>query len=482
MKSSWVFKIRAASERLEIDLYDDIGKDESLFGMGGGISAADVLNQLKTAPKAKEVLVRINSAGGIVTDGLAIYNLLRHGTANVTCRVDGLAGSIASVIAMAGTLEMAEHSFLMIHNPWGIVKGASSELRTAADRMDQMRDEMLSIYCAKSGKSREFIGTLMDEETWLTGTEALAYGLCDRLISDSNVKLAAHFDLSAFTRTPRDVESLIAASATAAVGDSVVAVSQPPESPGAPVADASTEELTITETPAAKAADSGANTMDEQVYKDQIAALEATVAELKAALETEKSARAAAESEAIEAKAKFPKKGEDDEDEDDEEEMAKAAVVAACVTMTGCKDLKKLAGAVLGHADKLTTKHASQTVAQRVTALIQSGQLRPDRKAMALKLTHDGLDGYLEMTGGAKFGPVGTEHEPNDSDPAVVAARAAAKPPAFDPDTVVLDAAERAVVKQMGANDPGLAERMLTEKRAQAKAEYAKKFGGSAAA
>lgn len=480
MKSSWVFKIRAASERLEIDLYDDIGKDESLFGMGGGISASDVLKQLKTAPKAKDVLVRINSAGGIVTDGLAIYNLLRHGTANVTCRVDGLAGSIASVIAMAGTLEMAEHSFLMIHNPWGVVKGASNELRTAADRMDQMRDEMLSIYCAKSGKSREFIGTLMDEETWLTGTQALAYGLCDRLIPENNVKLAAHFDLSAFTRTPRDVESLIAASANATAP--AVAAPQPTESPGAPVADATTEEVTVTETPAAKTAASGAPTMDEQVYKDQIAALEATVAELKAALETEKSARAAAETEAVEAKAKFPKKGSDDEDEDDEEEMAKAAVISACVTMTGCKDVKKLAGAVLGHADKLTTKHASQTVAQRVTALIASGQLRPDRKAMALKLTHDGLDGYLEMTGGAKFGPVGTEHEPDDSAEHVVAARATAKPPGFDPDTIVLDAAERAVVKQMGANDPGLAERMLTEKRAQAKAEYAKKFGGSAAA
>src|SRR3989304_4901088 len=205
MKSTWAFKARAESaDQLALDIYDTIGADP-LFG--GGLSAKSVLGFLSENPKAKNLLVRINAAGGIVTEGLAIYNLLKQSKAAVTCRVDALAGSISSIIALGGgTLEMAEHSYLMIHNPYGWIEGGSSELRHQADVLDSMRSEMVAIYCAKSGKSPDFIGALMDEETWLTGTQALAYGLCDRLIPDSNAKLVAHFDLSQFRNTPRSLD------------------------------------------------------------------------------------------------------------------------------------------------------------------------------------------------------------------------------------------------------------------------------------
>ncbi len=488
MKSSWAFKARKESdEQLCLDIYDTIGSDP-LFG--GGLSAKSVLDFFSSPEhaKAKSTLVRINSAGGIVTEGLAIYNILKQSKTSVTTRVDALAGSISSIIAMAGgTLEMAEHSYLMIHNPYGWIEGGAGELRHQADVLDSMRQEMVAIYCAKSGKGPDFIGALMDEETWITATQALAYGLCDRIIPDSNVKLAAHFDLSQFRNTPRSLDperqavafTLTADNLTDAVRQALATVAD--ETTPVVVA---TEPTTTQEPTAAQTAASGEPTMDEQVYKDQIAALEAKVAELTAALASESSARAQAEADAAEAKAKFPKKGDKDDDEEDDEEMAATrSVVAEAMELTGCKDVKKLRGALMGYADNINSRRTSQTVSERVEALFKSGKIRPTAKAKALKMTHAELDGYVEMLGDATVGPVGApEHEPDPAHPVVAAARLASAPPAFDPETVQLDSAERAVVKQMGANDPALAERMLTEKRAQAKAAHAKKFGGSVAA
>jgi len=486
------FNLRGqGSDSLELDLYEGIGADP-LFG--GGISAQSVLDTLSASPKAKKIRVRINSGGGIVTEGLAIYNILKNHTAEVTCQVDGLAGSIASVIAMSGRLEMPATSYLMIHNPYGWIEGGSDELRHQADVLDSMREMMLDIYCAKCGRSREFIGSLMNEEKWMTGTEALAYGFADSLIQSPNAKLAAHFDLSMFRNVPRSIDAQARASTVTAgeikdlVRAAIDEIDKEEQRPGDPVAaaleqlthnvtlgDATTDELTVTDSPAAIAAAAGENTMDEEQYKARIAELEAQLAEIKAQLDTSNAAKAQAEADAAEAKAKFPKKGNDDEDEDDDESAATKAVIEACVSLTGCKDIKKLAGAVVGHADKLKTTQTEQTVAQRVTALIKSGQLRPDRKVMALKMTHEGLDGYLEMTGGAKFGPVNEEHEPDDEHETVVEARASTKKPAagFNAESIQLTAEEKAACKLMGGVDKAANEAaFLADKRARAKLEH----------
>jgi ATP-dependent Clp endopeptidase proteolytic subunit ClpP len=500
MKSTWAFKARAESnDQLCLDIYDTIGADP-LFG--GGLSAKSVLGFLAEYPKAKSLMVRINSAGGIVTEGLAIYNLLKQSSAKVTCRVDALAGSIASIIALGGgTLEMAEHSYLMIHNPYGWIQGGSSELRHQADVLDSMRDEMLSIYCAKSGKSREFIGALMDEETWLTGTQALAYGLCDRLIPDSSVKLVAHFDLSQFRNTPRslDPERQAVAQITTdnlkdAVRDALAAVAEESalstESPGAPAADATTEEVTVTDSPAAKPAASGAPTMDEQVYKDQIAALEAKVAELTAALEGEKSARAKAEAEVAEAKAKFPKRDEDEEEDDDDEgEMAKAAVVAACVALTGEKDLVRLEGAVMALGPKLNSSANAKAAREvQVSGLIAKGKLLPAQKGWAMSCKPEALSAYLESIGDAQVCPgTTTEHTPGDNHENVVAARATAAATAtsktFDPESVQLTAEEIKyceVRDGKGATSAPFKAQFLAQKRELAKAEFEKKRNAAA--
>jgi hypothetical protein len=191
--------------------------------------------------------------------------------------------------------------------------------------------------------------------------------------------------------------------------------------------------------------------MDEEAYKNKIAELEAAVAALKAELDGSKNAQAKAEAELAEAKAKFPKKGDDDDDEDDEEEMAKASALAEAMELTGCKDVKKLRGALMGYADSLKAKQSSQTVAQRVSELIKAGKVRPDMKAKALKMSHAEIDGYLEMTGGVKLGPVAEEHTPDDEHPNVVQARANAAPPTakFDPEKVQLTADEIQFCKVM---------------------------------
>ncbi len=486
------FNLRGqGTESLDLDLYEGIGSDP-LFG--GGISAQSVLDTLSASPKAKKIRVRINSAGGIVTEGLAIYNMLNNHAAEVTCQVDGLAGSIASVIAMSGRLEMPATSYLMIHNPFGWIEGGSDELRHQADVLDSMRGMMLDIYCAKSGKGRDFIGALMDEEKWMTGTEALAYGFADALIQTPKNRLAAHFDLSRFRNTPRSIdtaprglalaetrgsspEAITAENITDAVRQALAAVAEETAIRTTPVVDAPPDEVTITDSPAAIAAAAGEKTMDEQVYKDQIAALEAKITELTAALESEKSARAATDAELIEAKAKFPKKGDDSDDDDDDDEKAKADIVAEAMALTGCKDLAKLSGALVAYS--LKTSGIKDTHAARVGRLLKDGKLPPHLKTKALAWSPAQLDGFVEMTGGEKFAPVGVEHQPDDEHEAVTAAKAATKKPgaSFDPESIHLTPDEKAACKRMGGADKDYEAKFLANKREIAKAEHDAKRG-----
>lgn len=202
------FRLRAQASRLEIDLYDVIGADP-LFG--GGISAAQVLAELKTRPNAREIFVRINSAGGVVTEGWAIYNLLKQSTAKVTCRVDALAGSIASVIAMAGdVIEMAETSFMMIHEPYALTAGRASDHDEQADLLRSITGLMTNVYTARSGQSAARVREMMKAETWMTAREALSLGFCDHVIADSGAKIAACVDLAKFKNAPKGLHKMTA--------------------------------------------------------------------------------------------------------------------------------------------------------------------------------------------------------------------------------------------------------------------------------
>jgi ATP-dependent protease ClpP protease subunit len=164
----------------DILLFDEIGQ-----GMFGGVTASDFAKQLSALGKVEDINVRINSPGGDVFDGLAIYNSLKAHPAPVNVRIDGLAASIASVIAMAGdTVEIAETALFMAHNPWSAVIGEANDLRKMADTLDLIKGQLQIAY-ARSGKTADELSAIMDAETWLTGAEAVSAGFCDSLCTSA---------------------------------------------------------------------------------------------------------------------------------------------------------------------------------------------------------------------------------------------------------------------------------------------------------
>lgn len=192
----------AAARTAEIYIYGDIGDrwDEN------GVVAADLVRELAVLD-ADTITLRINSFGGSVPDGLAIFNALKRHKAAVDVQVDGVAISCAGYIAMAGdTVTMAENSMLMIHAPWGVAIGNSAELRDQADMLDKYASAMATSYAAKSGKSMpEALALLTDgKDHWFTAAEAHAEGFADAVGPAIAVaaSLARSYNLTRFTTPP----------------------------------------------------------------------------------------------------------------------------------------------------------------------------------------------------------------------------------------------------------------------------------------
>lgn len=155
----------------EVLLYDDIG--------AWGITAGDFINELRDI-KASTIVLRINSGGGNVFDGLAIYNALVRHPATVNVFIDGIAASAASFIAMAGdTLMMMPHSQMMIHDAEGGAIGPADVMRQMADILDKQSDNIASIYAEKAGGTTAEWRTRMRDELWLGPEEAVEIGLAD---------------------------------------------------------------------------------------------------------------------------------------------------------------------------------------------------------------------------------------------------------------------------------------------------------------
>ena len=164
-----------------ITISDVIGED----GMGGGVSLRRIAAALsRIGPNA--VTVQINSPGGDMFEGIAIYNLLRAHPAAVTVEVLGLAASAASIIAMAGDeIHMRPGSFLMLHNAWGVVIGNRHDMAEAATLFETFDAALTEIYAARSGRSSEEIAALLDAETFLGTEEAIAAGMADGIAPDT---------------------------------------------------------------------------------------------------------------------------------------------------------------------------------------------------------------------------------------------------------------------------------------------------------
>jgi ATP-dependent Clp protease protease subunit len=163
----------------EILIYDDIG--ESWFDTG--VTGKSVKSQLDEMNG--DVTVRINSPGGDVFEGFAIYNLLKEYDGEITVKIDGMAASAASVIAMAGDkVYMADNSLMMIHDPWTLAIGNSSDLAKTIELLDKIKDSIVSTYTTKSQVEENIIFDWMAQETWFNAAEAIENGFADEKDAD----------------------------------------------------------------------------------------------------------------------------------------------------------------------------------------------------------------------------------------------------------------------------------------------------------
>ncbi|PUZ23532.1 hypothetical protein BUY00_01550 [Staphylococcus chromogenes] len=166
----------------EIDIYGEI-IDESWRMSDTETSAPSFKDALKELKDVKQITVNINSGGGDVFSGVAIHNMLKSHKAHVTVKIDGLAASIASVIAMAGDkVIIPRNAMLMIHNAWTFAVGNASDLRKQAEDLEKINSVVINSYLDKNPDiDEDELRSLMDEETWLTAQEAKDFGLVDEI-------------------------------------------------------------------------------------------------------------------------------------------------------------------------------------------------------------------------------------------------------------------------------------------------------------
>lgn len=191
------YRIQAkAGETPALYIYDEIG----YFGD----SAKDLVNELK-AVQGDRLDVHLNSPGGDIFDGLAIYQALKDHPAAVTMHIDGLAASIASVIAQAGDrIVMAPKASLMIHDGWTMSVGNAADMRKTADLLDKQSDIIASVYADRSGQPADFWRARMAEDTWFNAEEALEAGLVDEIEGQEKKTQDDPFDLTVFAHAGRD--------------------------------------------------------------------------------------------------------------------------------------------------------------------------------------------------------------------------------------------------------------------------------------
>lgn len=192
----------------ELWLYDVI--DPSADDYWGGISASMVVAALQSFGNGP-VLIHVNSPGGDVFEGLAMYSTIRQHAGDVTVRVEGLAASSASFVALAGNrVEIEPNAMMMIHDAWTYGIGNAAELHKQASVLDQTSANMASMYQSHSGQGDVASWrALMIEETWYAGQEAVDAGLAHAVTSapgqsgDAGGAVAARWDLSVFANAPR---------------------------------------------------------------------------------------------------------------------------------------------------------------------------------------------------------------------------------------------------------------------------------------
>lgn len=182
------------AETGEVFIYDEIGF--------WGTTAKGFVKDIEAI--TGDLTVHLNSPGGDVFDGIAIYNALKSRKGRTVCVVDSLAASAASVIAMGGDeIEIAEAGMLMIHDAWGMCVGNEADMTATGELLGKASDIIADIYRAKGGGTREKWRARMREETWYSATEAVDARLADRVTDYADPDASAAFDLSIFNHAGR---------------------------------------------------------------------------------------------------------------------------------------------------------------------------------------------------------------------------------------------------------------------------------------
>lgn len=182
IKAAWNPDIKAAdnADVQKIDIYESIGED---FWTGGGMTAKRVGGMLR-AIGSKDLQVNINSYGGDVFEGIAIYNLLASHQAKVTVNVVGIAASAASIIAMAGDeVLMGEGAMIMVHNAWTMGVGNKADFSQLTEQLTSIDASLVDIYAARTGMKNNAIQDLMDAETFMTAEQAINEGFADGMMN-----------------------------------------------------------------------------------------------------------------------------------------------------------------------------------------------------------------------------------------------------------------------------------------------------------
>ncbi len=206
-------KNQTEEKTAELLLYGDIGSYEGW----NDVTAKEFAHDLAELGDVDVINLRINSVGGDVFAGQAIHSMLKRNKATINVYVDGLAASIASVVAMAGNnIYMPSNSMMMIHHPWSGCWGNATEFRKAADDLDKIAESIIVTYQEKTGLEREKIIEIMDNETWLTAAEAVELGFATaeteelQAVASLQGKILAmngqNFDLSRFKHIPQNLQ------------------------------------------------------------------------------------------------------------------------------------------------------------------------------------------------------------------------------------------------------------------------------------
>jgi ATP-dependent protease ClpP protease subunit len=194
-------RFNAGDDEADVYVYGDIG------GWWDGIQPEDIAREI-AALDVKTLNVKVNSPGGVVFDGLALYNAFAAHPAHVVMHVEGIAASIASVVICAGDeIKIGESSNIMIHKPWSLMIGDADEMRSEADVLDNLEQGIVDIYRARTNNDDATLKAWMKTETWFRGQAAVDEGFADALIpSKTKEKKAARSSLLALYRhTPNDL-------------------------------------------------------------------------------------------------------------------------------------------------------------------------------------------------------------------------------------------------------------------------------------